>query len=505
MNVYTVEEMRERDLRTLRDQGMETLELVEKAAREIFDVLTSSICPQLEGKQFLILCGKGNNGADGLALAKLLQEEGARTLVVWTSPLEGWAGAGKILADSWEDGMYLKEVPQALLGQWLEESDYIVDGILGTGCSHPVEGDLYEIIDRINESPVPVISLDIPSGLDGNNGIPWGNAVQAEHTIVVDSFKTGNLLGESCDYAGNLLVTQALGLWRDPDPVYVKTRITEEDQYLPPRSQAAHKYDFGKLTVVGGARGMSGAPVMAAMAGLRTGCGLSSILSYGDWEASISGCNLELMVDSFGDEEELLGKLGKTTAVVFGPGTMYREKDMGLLERVIQSGIPVVVDGGAIEALNGLRDRIQLSAHRVIATPHAGEMARLFRVTSKEVLKDPLYFVEAFLESYQTDLILKGPCTLVASGREICFAYGPNSGMATAGSGDVLAGLVGGFLAQGYSSMDAMKNGALVHQIAGRQASEKYGERSMTATDILDSVHVGVRALEHIRIKDVNR
>lgn len=497
MNIYTVEEMRARDLNTLHSRKIDVLDLVEEAAKAIFDTILRGICFSPEGKQFFILCGKGNNGADGLALAKLLKEAGARTLVAWVWPLEACSREVKKLAGDLGDGMYLDDAPEELVDGWLEESHFIVDAVLGTGCSSPVEEELAGLFARINESRVPVISLDIPSGIHANNGLVMGAAVQADHTVVVDSLKAGNLLGESCDHVGELLVTEELSLWTDPAPEKVRILVEEKDQVLSPRSRAGHKYEFGKLSVVGGTRGMEGAPVMAALAGLKTGCGLSSVLTFENWEAAMPRNNHQLMIDSFSDEEELMKKLDKTTSVVFGPGTLYRERDAALLAAVIRSNKPVVLDGGAIQALNGLRDRIQLSSYRVIATPHHGELARLFRVTSKEIVQDSLYFAQSFLETYGVDLILKGPCTLIGSQGEIGFAYRPNPGMATAGSGDVLSGLVGGFLAQGQSNKDAMRNGVLVHQIAGDQARKYYGERSMTAMEILENIHEGVRALEH--------
>ncbi|QSX08281.1 NAD(P)H-hydrate dehydratase [Alkalibacter rhizosphaerae] len=503
MNVYTVEEMRERDRNTMIQHNMDILTLVDRATDEILDVLVSSICPQPEGKQFLVVCGKGNNGADGLSLAGKLKNLGSRVVAIMIQPQEFWSEEVRTLAHSLGEVFIWDEVSVERWDEWVAGSRYIVDAILGTGCRGEMEPAVAAAIAQINETGLPVISLDLPSGIRGNNGQACEIAIKATYTIVVDGYKTGNLMGSSSVYSGELLLTKEVGLWTSSNPDYKKTMLERNQQKLPSRSKAAHKYDFGKLVVIGGSRGMEGAGFLAAMAGLRTGCGVSQLLSCENWEARKMSFYPELMVDTFFDHQGLMEKLKKTNAVVFGPGTVYVERDVEYVQEIMESDIPLVLDGGAIPLLNDLRDRIQLSKHRLIVTPHTGEMARLFRVTSRDVLEDPVYFITSFLESYQVDLVMKGPCTVIASGQEMFFSYGPNSGMATAGSGDVLSGLIGGFLAQGCSNEEAMKSGVLVHQEAGNAARKIYGERSMTSTDILSNIYKGIHGLEQTIAEDV--
>lgn len=496
MKVQTVEEMRERDRNALLAQERSLLELIDETAEAILKVLVQQLDPHAEHHRFFILCGKGNNGGDGLALALRLRKLGAKVRVALIHPLEDCSREVQILATSFKDVLFLQKEESDDVTRWLEESDWVVDALLGTGCKSPVKDPVKKWIRALNESGKPVVSLDLPSGLHGNSGQPQGIAVQAKATIVVDRWKTGNFLGESCDWSGNLYKTRELDLWEDPHPIYEKKVWSSNPYPLKPRKESAHKYDFGKLTVVGGSRGMEGAPVLAAMAGLRTGCGLASVLRPGE---SLPGCLtpfLELMVDSFSTVVELESGLDKTRAVVFGPGTAYREQDEEYLRIILKMDLPVVLDGGGISLLNGLRDHIPMERHRVIATPHVGELARLFRVSSKDVLGDPIYYATSFLETYGVDLVLKGPCTLVGTQQRLDFFYQPNSAMATAGSGDVLAGLIGGFLAQGAENLQAMIWGVLTHQIAGKKGAQVYGKRSMTATDLLSFIHEGIKDLE---------
>lgn len=496
MKVQTVEEMRERDRNALLIQGRTLLELIEEAAEAILEVLVQQLIPHPEHHRIFVFCGKGNNGGDGLALALRLRRLGAKVKVALIHPLEDCNQEVKILATSLKDVLFLQSEASDDVFRWLEESDWVIDALLGTGVKHPVEDPVKKWIRILNESGKPVISLDLPSGIHGNSGQPQGIAVRAKATIVIDRWKTGNFLGESCDWSGSLYKTRELDLWEDPHPIYEKRAWSSNPYPLETRKESAHKYDFGKLTVVGGSRGMEGAPVLAALAGLRTGCGLASVLRPGESLPVGYPPFLELMMDSFSTAVELENGLEKTRAVVFGPGTVYREQDEEFLRKILKMDRPVVLDGGGISLLNGLRDRVPMERHRVIATPHIGELARLFRVPGKDVLDDPIYYATSFLETYGVDLVLKGPCTIVGTRQKLDFFYQPNSAMATAGSGDVLAGLIGGFLAQGAENLQAMIWGVLTHQIAGKKGAQVYGKRSMTATDLLSFIHEGIKDLE---------
>jgi NAD(P)H-hydrate epimerase len=505
MRVYSVEDMKQRDQHTIHYQQETMLALVERAASAIYQELNEEIVPLVKDVTFIVICGKGRNGADGLALAKRLRSHGAIVKCLVTEPLEECSEEVRVLAEDLQDVQTWVDSICDTMDQRLASCDWVIDAIFGTGCKRPLTTRYMDLIDRINASDTPVISLDLPSGIHGDNGQVQGSAVHAEYTIVVHGWKPGNLLGSSCDYVGKMILTSPLELWEDHSSPHPMNRLMIQDQHLKPRSQAAHKYDFGKLAVIGGSRGMEGAAVLSAMAGLRTGCGLAAVLTQENTKPRLQRGFDELMVDTFTDKEDLMEKLKKTDAVVFGPGTLHHEGDVEWLYTVLQQDVPVVLDGGGILTLLELRDRIPLRKYRIIATPHAGEMARLFRVNAKEVLEDPLYFVTAFLESFQVDLILKGPCSILAVDGTRWLAYGPNSGMATAGSGDVLAGLLGGFLAQGLTNEEGMKLAILVHQQAGEKAKELYGERSMTASDLLANVYQGIRVLEQTTRKDVVR
>jgi NAD(P)H-hydrate epimerase len=497
--IYTAEEMKAIDANTVMGNEDKSLELMENAAKSIYQILSDRIAGKKKHKNMLVVCGKGNNGGDGLALARMLGNDGfnVKVLIAATESILSRDAAIELkrLKISNDDILFLHNTEKSKLEEIINESDLIIDAIFGTGFKGEIGEDLWVVIEEINKSKAAVISVDIPSGLDGNTGRASEKAVKADYTIVVDSLKTGNLLGEAADYNGEIIVGDDIGLDKSHAPVDKILLSGKIAGKMKKRKASGHKYDFGNLVVAGGSVGMTGAPLISAKAGLESGCGLSTVLigkeAYGHCHSPWP----EVMIKPYENEEDFDLLIEKASAVVFGPGLGMDEKYDKILLRILKKQLPVVVDADGILRLNRIRDQLILKEQNLILTPHCGEMAKLFRVKTKDVLNNPIYFVKSAVECYNAVVVLKGPCTLVGDKSGLWFFYKPNSGMATGGSGDVLAGIIGGLNAQGYNVLESAKKGVVIHGNAGNMAKIEKNEWGMCATDIINNIYKGIEPL----------
>ncbi|NTW71412.1 MAG: NAD(P)H-hydrate dehydratase [Eubacteriaceae bacterium] len=497
--IYTGDEMRYLDNYTIKNKGVSSILLMENAAEEIFKKIKKNVPSFKKTSSVTIVSGTGNNGGDGLALARLMQSEGYKVKTVITGSQDKMtsdtAKNYRRLSETGAEICFYGELKGKAVRKILDSSDYIIDGIFGSGLDREVTGEIKELMELINSSEGVTISIDIPSGIMGNSGKAAGIAVKADFTVVVEALKTGNLLNDAADHSGEILVTDSIGIDRAGAANDKELLTSELVGKMKCRRKNSHKYDFGKLLVTGGAPGMTGAPLLCAMAGLRTGCGLSAAAIHQDVCQYTNNPWPQLMVFFYNNKWEYEKMLDKTKAVVFGPGLGQEEKYDEVLIQVLERNIPVVIDADGIFRLNSIRDKVKIDNNKIIITPHTGEIAKLFRITAAEVEEDPVCFVKLAVQTYNVSVILKGPCTIIADEGKMFFSYKPNSGMATAGSGDVLSGIVGGLLAQGYSVMDAMKKGVYLHSTAGYIAAEEKNEWSMTAVDILDNIHCAIEEL----------
>lgn len=242
---------------------------------------------------------------------------------------------------------------------------------------------------------------------------------------------------------------------------------------------------------------MTGAPLLAGMAALKSGCGLSVVLNDEKTRAYTMNPWPELIVESYQEESDFLSHFDKCSCVVFGPGMGRNNSHSNLLLALIKRNIPIVLDADGIELLNEIRDQISLEKAKVIITPHYGELARLFRVKSTDVKKDPIYFAKSAAESYQVDVILKGAATIIVDSDSIKIHSGAESALATAGTGDVLSGILAGLIAQGYSKKEALPLAVHLHFLAGCSAAEQKTSWSTTAGDVIDNLNVAIKEIVH--------
>ena len=478
--VYSVAQVRELDRLAIEDYGIEGYELMCRAGRAAF----SAIKARWPGAQrILIYCGAGNNAGDGYVLGRLASAAGCSVrLVAAIDP----AKLGGDAAQAWRDcaaaGVAIEAAADAAF-----RPDLIVDGLLGTGLDRPVVGAIATFVQAINQADMPVLALDVPTGLDADTGQALGETIQADATITFVGLKQGLFLGAGPDHCGSLGFS-GLGIPQAAsaglEPVMRRLGIEDMRRALPRRVRSAHKGDHGRLLLVGGAPGTAGAIRLAAEAALRVGAGLVYVATHPDSVPAIMAGRPELMCRAIQQADELEALIDMADAVVLGPGLGRTEWSRAVWGRIMNSALPLVADADALNIA------AELGAVRVdwAITPHPGEAARLLGTDAGAVQADRLGSVAALARRYQAVTVLKGACTLVAApGDTIRVCERGNPGMATGGTGDVLAGVIGGLLAQTGELELAVRAGVLLHALAGDDAAAD-GERGTLASDLMPHI-----------------
>jgi NAD(P)H-hydrate epimerase len=481
--IWTPEAVRTLDRTATSAFGIAGYELMTRAAEAVCAAATAR---WPDARRWVVICGAGNNGGDGYVIARLARQRGRDVRVcslVDPSQLAGDA------ATAWRDFATAGGVPQPFGPGLLADADLIIDALLGTGLARPVTGEFRAAIDAINAAGRPVVAVDIPSGLDASTGHPAGVAVRADLTVTFVGRKLGLYLGDGPDYTGPLQFAD-LGVppevvdragFRGQAPLRLFT--TEElPRLLPRRAATAHKGRFGHVLVVGGNTGMSGAVRLAGEAALRSGAGLVSVATRPPHAALLPLVRPELMCHGISAPDELAPSLARATVVALGPGLGQDDWARGLLAAVLATPLPLVLDADALNLLAGSGVR----RADWILTPHPGEAGRLLGCSSSDVQRDRPAALKALLEQYGGTVVLKGCGTLVGeAGQRPWLVARGNPGMATAGMGDVLTGVIAGLVAQaGTPGADIAAAAAFVHGAAG-DAAARAGQRGMVASDVL--------------------
>jgi len=366
-------------------------------------------------------------------------------------------------------------------------SGVIVDALLGTGLGGDVRGPYLSAIELINRSELPVMAVDIPSGLCADTGVVLGDAVQADVTVTLIGLKRGLLTAQAPDYTGAVVFNDL----QVPAAVYQQVPATVHRLELPtclawlqPRRQTAHKGDFGRLLVVGGDLGMAGALVMAAEAAARSGAGLVRAATHPEHITAMVARCPEVMALPVSNGQQLSEPLGATDVVVIGPGLGKSPWSEQMLHQVRQAGLPTLLDADALNLLAaGDVVATQCDSNWVL-TPHPAEAARLLGISVAQVQADRFSAVQEISRRYGGVTLLKGAGTLICDGNSTLLCDCGNPGMASGGMGDVLSGIIGGLMAQGLSGMRAASLGAVLHAVAADRAAGD-GQRSVLATDLL--------------------
>ncbi len=510
MRILSAESMREVDRAAIEELGIPSLVLMENAAVGVADAI-GEVYPDAESAA--LFCGPGNNGGDGLAIARHLAVRGYDVRIFLVTDRRPVRGDAEVqLGICRRQGLAMMEV--ASEGDVIEaleaarEADVIVDALFGTGLTRPLEGLFAEVVEGLNDLPVPRVAVDLPSGLNGSQAIPLGIHVQADLTVTFAAPKMAHVFPPASDAVGELVVAD-LGL--PPDlvedveeeggAIYL-LRADELAELLPDRAPGTHKGDYGHALIVAGSPGKGGAAILAARAAVRSGAGLVTVavpepilmmVDLGSVESMTlplpsSGVSGQLIASAAGRALEALE--GKAV-LALGPGLgQDAETAETIRQIVLQASVPLVLDADGLNAFAGrfeeLADRSARSEETVL-TPHPGELGRLLGISTVEVQEDRIAAARrAALESGAV-VVLKGHRTLVADPEgEVYVNTTGNPGMATGGTGDVLTGLIAGLMAQGLDALDAATLGVHLHGLAGDLAAVDKGERSLTAGDLVD-------------------
>jgi ADP-dependent NAD(P)H-hydrate dehydratase / NAD(P)H-hydrate epimerase len=478
--LYTAAECRELDRLAIENHRMPGFELMFRAGRAAFGALQER---WPDARHVAVCCGKGNNAGDGYIVAGLAIGSGLG-VTLWQlgdpQALQGDAARARDWALT--RGVAPRPGPPPAL-----DADVIVDALLGTGIRGAVSGDFASCIEAINGAGRPVLAIDIPSGISADTGAAAGAAVRADVTVTFIGRKIGLHTGAGAAHAGDL-VFDDLGV---PSAVYRSVPGLPLLDYLalpqrfrlPPRDAGAYKHALGHVVVVGGDLGMGGAPLMAAEAALRVGAGMVSVLTRAGHRPAILARRPEIMVVDADDAAARRAVLEKARCLVVGPGLGQEEWGRSLLVDALAVARPVVLDADGLNNLATMGLDVQGPA---IVTPHVAEAARLLGCGVPEVQADRLAAALALARRVGGVAVLKGAGSVIAAERLVGVCAHGNPGMASAGMGDVLSGIIGGLLAQGLELSASAAAGTCLHSLAADRAAARLGQRSLLALDLLE-------------------
>ena len=473
-----------REMKNWEKQAMEkykipSLLLMERAAESVVNEIFSG---SYDLKKILIACGTGNNGGDGLAIARILKLKGCQVDVCVVGALDKMS----------QEAKQQLEMYQAISGNFVtapayDEYTVIVDAVFGIGCNREITGIAAEVIEAINETHAKIIAVDVPSGVSSDTGKICGAAVYADVTVTFFTEKLGMMLYPGRDFCGRILVAD-LGIPFEDCEEYHAISYTEEDvRRLPERKANSHKGTFGKVLVIAGSQKISGAAYLAAAGAYRIGAGLVKIYTPKENQVAMQVLLPEALLEIYDSSRPSVKQLKEcmdwADVIVIGPGIGTERPAEKILKYVIsKSNGPIVIDA---------KNKAYLLDKRapVVLTPHIQEMARLSGKSKDTIIKNQMEEAKDFVKNYDVILVLKSARTIVTKENEHSYMnLSGNSGMATGGSGDVLAGMIGGLIAQGMDCFDAAKLGVYLHGKAGDAAAASKSAYSMTATDILDGI-----------------
>ncbi len=495
MKLFTAAQSRELDRKTIEEHGVPSLQLMENAATALSDVAERIAA----SKTAAIFCGSGNNGGDGIAAARILARRGftvraflvgsREKLSVDSAAMEQrLTSCGIVLED------YIGNSDQLM---FTANSGVIIDAMLGTGLNSPVKGKYAEVIKMINAVDVPVAAADIPSGISADTGAILGCAIKADETVTFGFLKIGQFIEPGCVKVGNL-TTADIGILED-DGISEACKVFaftngEAKKAVPKRDPLTHKGSYGKLAIFGGSVGYTGAPYMAAAAAVRSGAGLVFLGVPEDiYPIEAVKCTEEMpfplksesgKIDGTSDDTiaAVAEKLKNCTVCLAGPGMGRSAQTEALVAYILEnSTIPVILDADGINALSENIDILDRAACPVVLTPHEAEFARIGGVING----DRLEAARSFAVKHNCYLVLKGHRSITAFPDGRCYINtSGNAGMAKGGSGDVLAGIIAALCGQ-MPIEKAIPAAVYLHGRAGDIAAEKYGEYSMTPSDII--------------------
>ena len=513
MKVLTAAQMREVDRKTI-ELGIPGLILMENAAARVVEFLAEKF-KALDRERIVVICGKGNNGGDGLAIARQLHTRfhpGNLRVILAANPeeLKGDAAENHRMLTA----AGLSTAPE--ITPEMRQATIVVDALLGTGFAGPARGKYAELIHQMNTGfpEAAIVAVDVPSGLESDSGASAGESVRADYTVTFTAPKLCQVLSPACEACGQLRVAQIgspAALFEDNDSIFLS--VTEPRMFarlFRPRVADSNKGLYGHVLVIAGSRGKTGAAVMAGTAALRVGAGLVTVASAESAISAIASYTPELMTETLAETEvgsiamrawddgALARVLKRKDVVAIGPGMGSHPESVELMRRIIEDcEVPMLVDADALNALGNTDYRAN---HPRVFTPHPGEMSRLTGLSIQEVQADRIGVARCYAQRHSVTLVLKGNRTVIAfpDGRVFVNPTG-SPALAKGGTGDILAGLIAGLMAQFRDEQDAAVLAAVyLHGRAGELGAAELGERTLLATDLFRFLPEAMREIEKL-------
>lgn len=504
MRVLNTAQMREADRRTIDDIGIPAVVLMENAGRQIVAAMESSF-GDLPTSRVAILCGRGNNGGDGLVMARALRERHVDVGVYLLGPANGMKGAAASnLSAARHLGIDVVEIADAqaweLHSTDVVGSDIIVDAMFGTGFRGPIDGLCETVFADVNGASKPVIAVDVPSGLSCDTHVVTGPAIRATITVALGAPKIPLVLPPAENFAGNLIIAEIgipQSVINDVGGPWLELLTKESMRALvEPRASDSHKGDYGRVLIVAGSRGKTGAASLSAESALRSGAGLVTVATPGSMQNVVASLGSEYMTEWCEETSdatlafEALDRILDFDAdvIAIGPGIGRHPSTAALVQGLVErSGVPLILDADALNAFVGEPERLAgRDGVDIIITPHPGEMARLTGLTIEQVQAERLEVARNFAATHHVHVVLKGHRTIIATPEGHAFVnLTGNPGMATGGAGDVLTGMIAAWFGQLLDAEAACKLAVYLHGLAGDLAEADEGEVAMTATDII--------------------
>lgn len=476
-------QMKKVDGYTIDKMQIPSLVLMERAAFSVYEEIIK-FC-DCTGK-ILVVCGTGNNGGDGLAISRMLCLSDYRVCVYIIGNMDS---ATPEFRKQYE---IIKNIQVDIVDDWVpEEYTVIVDALFGVGLSRDVKDKFFQCISQINKSDAMKISVDVPSGLCADTGKIMGISVKADYTVTFGRKKAGLLINQGIDYSGKILVKN-IGFpkeaYNQADTYYA---CEEKDlEILPKRNENSNKGTYGKLLVIAGQENMAGAAYFSAKAAYRVGTGLVQILSAPENREILQIKIPEAVLVTYDTIDKCMEEAG---VIVIGPGLGVNNKAVTLVEKALKEKKNIVLDADALNVIAKNPNLYSYFHDKVIVTPHLGEMSRLTNITVSEIKDHLIQVCDSFADKYGITCILKDSGSIISNGKKVYINTSGNSGMASAGSGDVLTGVIGGLLSIGMTNDLAAVMGAYIHGLAGDIMAAGLGKNALMASDIIDGLIPAMR------------
>jgi hydroxyethylthiazole kinase-like uncharacterized protein yjeF len=504
MKICSVNEMRNMDRQAIEDYGITQEILMENAGQAAYYTILTEF--GVKNKNFVIFCGAGNNGGDGLVVARKIYSSGGRVTVFILGDRFQFKGAAKQNLDIVDrlqiEVLDLQDVSSAK--DPVQRTDAIVDAIFGTGLDREVKGKYKDVIDMINVSKKTVFSIDIPSGIHGDTGQIMGTAVRANYTTTFGLPKAGNLLYPGFEYGGKLYITHISFPPAIQDSEQLKIS-TNNPETIPARRKDTHKGNYGKALFIAGSSNYLGAPYFVAESFLKAGGGLSFLATPGNISAFIGNKGSEIIFlpqkstksgsISLENKQQLLQFSENVDFVAIGPGlSLDKETQTLVRELIAEVKKPLLIDGDGISAVANNLEYVRKRKAPTVLTPHMGEMARIAKHKIENILKNKINVLQNTAKELNATIVLKGAHSLIGyPDKRVFINLSGNPGMATAGSGDVLTGTIVAMFGLGFTVNDAVRMGVFVHGMAGDLAAKNKGEDGLIASNIMNHLPLSMK------------